>query len=393
VVSKGRPELELLLAIASLGPDSPSYSQLHEHLSHPLDWEHLHALAAWHGMAPLLFHHLTQSQTSQSQAQPPAEAMQALREECRQIAQRNLILAAKLQWVCAHLRSRGLAHIVFKGPLLAERLYGNCALRVSHDLDLLVPEDRLEAVRDALAELGFSDKYGLTPAQQAASFRFGFEHPFAAAGGLDLDLHWRIVPRFIAPSLEMAGLWRRLRMAPLFGSQLPTFAPEDELVALCLHAGQHEWVQISHFCDLAQLLARYPQLDWQLVRSHLGDPHTRRTVFVCLHLLRQHWQLPLPAEMLQAMASDAHAALLARRVATSLWPMPGLMPLQSDLGWLRTRTAGEPFGVRARVMLGIVLGPTLDDFAALRLPRPLAPLYPLLRALRLARKYATRRKG
>lgn len=382
-----RPEMALLLTIARVELTASEQSLLLDLLAGPLDWEYLLAMADWHGLEPLLFHHLHRHAAGIVSPQ----VMQTLRENCNRIAQRNLILASKLQAISAHLRSRKIEHISYKGPLLGEAYYGNCALRVSSDIDIVVPPPRLVAARDALGEIGFSDMYGLSAAQQAAAFRFGFEHSFTAAGGLDVDLHWRVVPKFISRSLDMAGIWRRVTMARLFDCAVPTFCPEDLLVALCLHASQNHWAQLSHFCDLAQLLQVHPQLDWNIVCTHLGDSSTARIVYVCLDLLRRHWHAQIPKDMMARISADPQVARLAHRIQTEWWPAPISIRTETNLRWLLDRSSGEDMGDRLPLLLGVTLTPTLIDFETFKLPRILAPLYPVLRALRLAYKYIFRR--
>jgi hypothetical protein len=379
------PEQILLRTVARLTLNSDERRLLCDLVAGPLAWEYVIATAGWHGLEPLLFQHLVQSATG---FVPPA-TMQMLRDKCQAIARNNLSLAKKLQYVSAHLSAHGIEHIVFKGPLLAETYYGNWALRVSHDLDIIVRPALLGSARDVLSEIGFRDSHGYTAAQQAASFRYGFEHSFTGDGGFELDLHWRVVPKFSARSLDMAEVWRRATTAQLFDSKVPTFCPEDLLVALCLHAGQHDWSQMSHFCDMAQVLMVHPELDWDIVRSHLGDSGSRRVVSVSFELLQRHWQVPLPEEMLVMVAGDSQVADLADRIEREIWPSPGEAGVQSNLRWILDRSAGEDLLDRLRYMTGLLLNPTLDDFDVFKLPQSLAPLYPGLRAVRLGHKYAS----
>lgn len=383
---KHSPELELLIALARVELPLADQSRVNLLISQPLDEDRLLALAADHGLEPLLFHHLS----GPNSAGLSERAMQSLRQASRITAQRAMILASRLQAISDHLESRGLKHAVYKGPLFAETYYGNCALRVFHDLDVIVPPENLLEARHALGEMGFADKYGLSHAQQAASFRFGSQHLFTSPDALDLDLHWRTVPRSVSRSLDVRGIWQRVSMAPLLGRQVPTFCPEDMLVILCLHAGQHEWARLSTLCDIAQLFASHPQLNLDIVRNHLRDSNTTRMVHVSLYLLSQNWTVDLPPDLAAGINADPTIAEFAAKVQSELWPAPALEPsMQSNLRWLLARTKGEALGDRMRFLTGTILGPTLIDFETFKLPRLLIPLYPLLRALRLAFKYIT----
>lgn len=382
------PELALLLAIARVELCAEQKSALGDLLAGPLDWDALLVLAARHGLEPLLFHHLH----SLGLNIVPARVVESLRENCKVIAGRNLLLAARLMEISAHLRARQIEHIAYRGPLLAETCYGNCALRVFRDLDILVPPPRVEAARNALAEIGFSDKYGLSRSQQAASFRLGFEHPFTAAGGVDLDLHWRLVQKFKARSLDMAGIWKRVTWSPFWGREAPGFCPEDLAVALFLHAGHHGWQQLSHMTDLAQLFHIHPRLDWDIVRGHLGDSNTKRIVFVSLYLLQAHWNAQVPEDLQSTIDADPHVARLAGRIQTEIWPSPSPALTTSSLSWMLERSSGEDLADRLRLLAGSFLCPAVEDFELFRLSPVLAPLYPMLRVSRLAYRFVTSRQ-
>jgi hypothetical protein len=187
----------------------------------------------------------------------------------------------------------------------------------------------------------------------------------------------------------MTGIWKRMQRARIFDCELPAFCPEDLLVALCLHTGQHEWVQLSHYCDLAQLLAAHSELDWDIVYSHMGDSNTKRIIHVCLYLLHQHWHARIPHRMMVSISADPHVARLAKRIENEMWPYPESMMLRSEISWLLDRSAGEDLSDRWGLLVGMLFSPTQVDFETFRLPQALVSLYPGMRALRLARKYST----
>ena len=105
-----------------------------------------------------------------------------------------------------------------------------------------------------------------------------------------------------------------------------------------------------------------------------------------LLLATQLLDASVPAEVLNRLQADPTAVALARDFEQRL------------LG--RTRTplgSAARFGLRRRMLAGkragwayslrLALAPAQDDWSELHLPRPLTPLYVLLRPLRLLRKY------
>jgi hypothetical protein len=379
------PEFTLLLTIATVHLPISRQKLFKELLTEQLDWDYLLEMAALHGLEPLLFHHLC---TAAPEA-APFRAMSTLRTHCKTIALRNLLLSAKLREVSAHLTSLQIQHIAYKGPLLAE-LYGNHgALRTYRDLDLLVLQEELPAVRDALHQIGFVDRYGLTEVRQAASFRLGFEHPFSSKAGIDLDVHWRIVQDFKSRAFDIDGLWARKTVVPLLGQDIPALSPEDLMVTLCLHAGHHGWMKLSYMCDLAQLFYVHKVLDWGTVRAHLGDSNTRRIVCLSLYLLQQHWHVDLPESIAALISNDPHIERLAHRIETEIWPNDRPALTTASLWWLLDRTAGENWPDRMRVITGSIFVPSIEDFALCPFSPCLPYLYTGLRIFRLALKYVS----
>ncbi len=65
------------------------------------------------------------------------------------------------------------------------------------------------------------------------------------------------------------------------------------------------------YADIAQLFRIHPQLDWDIVGSHLGDSNTKRIVYVSLRLLKEHWEAQVPEELVARISADPHVARLA----------------------------------------------------------------------------------
>lgn len=340
-----------------------------------IHWSELLHLAELHGLEPILLQKLRKSS-----ADIPGEKLAALERNCSEIATRNLALGRELTRVSAHLRSRGIGHLAYKGPLLSQMLFGTLAMRPSRDIDLSVRSSQAEEAFAALKEIGYADKDNLNQRQQRASIRFATEQCFAK-DRIEVDLHWNLVPRQVSRSLDMDGIWQRMIVARLFDADLPTLRAEDMFVALCLHAGEHAWSQLSLFADLGRLVKMDPGFDWQLVRNHMQDANTCRTVDVTLLLLANCFGMEVPTDLLRR---EMQVELIAARIAREFWSFPERAPhKETSLPWIMERCKGEPLRDRIRWIVGTILTPTLADFQRFSMPESLQFLYPVLRALRL----------
>lgn len=345
------------------------------------DWSRVLQMAEWHRLTPFLYRHVKELSNV-----IPQSIVAELSDANLFNSRRALALAAELLTITNYLRSLGISNLAYKGPVLAYQLYGEVAARITSDLDLLVRPEDVEQTRDALTALGYQDSNGLSRSQQAASFRYGFEHSFCRMNKLAVDLHWRIVPSFVSPSLDTAGIWNRAIEVDFFGKCALTFSPEDLFVVLCLHAGQHEWAHIGLLVDIVQLIKIHPNMDWNIVYRHMRDPNTIRTIAVSCYLVHSGWDIAFPEEISRLWIEDEYVRRVAESVRTSAWTKC-FMP--TDLGWALERTKGEPWRARLRY-LRMFLNPQMADFTACRVPRWLIAGYPFFRAVRLTCKYVYR---
>ena len=132
------PEVDFLLSCARVDLLEAQAQHLRQLLMRPLDWNRLVALAARHGLLPLLARHL---QTLPADT-IPAAVSESLRVHQHAVALRNLGLSGELVRVLRLFAEHGIAALPFKGPTLAQFAYGDPALREFGDLDLLLrPRD------------------------------------------------------------------------------------------------------------------------------------------------------------------------------------------------------------------------------------------------------------
>lgn len=348
-----------------------------------IDWDQLLHLASVHGLEAFLFQEIR----SRSITAPP-QVMQRLGVASAEIAARNLTLGRETLNLASLLQSRGLPHLVYKGPLLGEILYGTQSLRPSHDIDLIVRPEHAKRALELLKGSGYIDSLQLTSGQLQAAIYYGAEYSVAKQG-IEVDLHWRPAPKVLSASLDVDGIWSRATTLPLFNAQLPTLAPEDLFLLLCLHAGEHAWAHLSMFADMAKLLIVADAFDWDIVRAHLRDESTCRAVDVTLLLLVSQFGAKVPPEMLRR---EAQVEIIAAQVISKFWPSPESAPhMETSLRWVLERSHGESLPARLRWISGCIMAPTLSDIRRFQLPLALRFLYPGLRFLRLA--FRTDRKS
>ena len=377
-----RREHELLLLCARSRVGDEDARRIQTIARGELDWDYLTGLARRHTVLPLLQRQLC----AHAGDSVPRNVRQALSEKFRDNAARNLLLAGELVRVVKLLEAEGVHALAYKGPALAASAYGDLSLRRFLDLDIIVRRRDVPRARELLRSLGFRLPVGLSRSQENVLLRSQHAIALARDGGrLTVELHWGVASRRFAAVPLAESVWARAVAVRVGGGEVKTLAPEDLLVALCVHGTKHFWERLAWVCDVAELLNSNPGLDWQLALGLARASHVERMLLLGLRLASGLLGAALPEGLLRRARADAAAGRLSREVAWRMFDGEEFAPL----GLVRS----VRFNLRARRRLlekvryfRFILTPTDKDLAALRLPANLTFAYYLLRPLRLLRK-------
>ncbi len=256
-------------------------------------------LAAFHRVAPLLARTLPQPELS---------------AYARTLLPRTLLLTGELARLLKDWQAQGIEAIPFKGPGLAVQLYGDPALRHFDDLDILVHPQDFPAAKAHLLAIGYQFR-------EAHPFHETFSH---SRGGIEsvVEVHWDVTDEDFPVRIDMEGIWARRIPFTLGGASTFACAPDDLLLLLCAHGSRHLWFRLQWVCDVAQLLRRFPALDWPVVLERARQAGARRSLFLGLAVAHDLLGAPLPPEIEQTLRRDAHTAQLARRVREQILAGP-----------------------------------------------------------------------
>ena len=372
-------EFELLCACAASKPPAESAART-ANWSADVDWNELLRLAEHHGALPLLARNLL---PYSSRFSPEAE--QSLRSAFDANLRRNLWFASELVRIVEHFERRNLFVVPYKGPVLAESVYGDLALRSFGDLDLLVAPADLEGAKDALGDLGYRPSEENNAATQRLERSFGYELAFDSSNGKHLvELQWALLPHFYGVSLRVEDLLARAGRATVGGRDVPSLAPEDLLLVLCLHAAKHLWMRLMWITDIAETM-RSQTIDYAVVLSRARALGIVRilgvSVWLTGHLLGA--QLPKAAE--EIVGSDPQIEILGREFAERL-ARAAYYDFESFAYFRLILRLRERRRDQLRYFWRLIWTPGAGDVAAIRLPEPLFPAYRMVRVLRLLRK-------
>ena len=378
IISGTNREWSVLLAACSAIPFQEKISALKSLLQQSVDWTLLFALADQHGVQPLLYQALLNLDQAMP-AEPRLELKQAFRTNLR----KSLLLSRELIRIVDHLTTLGLESMPYKGPALAEVLYGDIALRQSGDIDLLIHARNLQRIRDAVRELGYTPHFTLTNQQERAYLKSGYEYAFDGAAGPNLlEVQWAIQPRFYAVDYDMDGLFQRAATLTVAGHPMRTPSREDLFLILSVHAAKHVWGRLVWLCDIARLM-NHPDLNWEWIGSQAKELGIARILRVTMLAANRLLQVTIPVAAEESLPKDDAAPALAEKIQPHIVSEAVYNSESVDYFRLMMRLRERRID-QWRFMQRLILTPGPGEWNAVHLPRPLFPLYRLVRLVRLA---------
>jgi hypothetical protein len=385
VLAASRPEIALILAAARVHLERDDVAQIRTSLQGDLDWAYVLRTARRNGMMPLLHRSLS----AVGPDNVPPEILDQLQGAFQDNCLRNLRMTAALLKLLELFGAHGVVAIPYKGPTLAALAYGNLAFRGFVDLDLFVPQGDFARARDLLIAQGYRLAYPLTPTQQTAYVASLGQLPLVSDDGILVELHAAVALRDYGFGIEPDRLGEALAHVSLLSRDVPTFSVENLLLILSAHGGRHRWGSLGWICDVAELVRSRTDVRWERVLHEAERLHARRLLLLGVALAGELLRAPVPDILEAQLRADAVIPWLCAQVQRWLFCETDELPGRSGqlLFHLRARERRRD-GIR--FCLSQVLVPRISDWEAITLPPSLAFAYPLLRPLRLARKYAVR---
>lgn len=379
-------ECSVLLAACSLASREEKSARLSQVLPvRPLDWEALLALAENHGVQPLLH------QALKGNPSVAPENMSRLQQAYQTNLHKTLLLSRELIRIVDLLSARGIEAIPYKGPALAEAIYGDIALRHAGDIDLLIRPQDLPGVRDAVRELGYAPHANFSPAEERAYMKSGYEYAFDGPGGPNLlEVQWAILPRFYSINFETAGFFKRSIAISVAGQFMRSLSYEDLFLVLSVHAAKHLWGRLIWVSDLARLMGR-TDLDWRLVGSEARELGIVRILRVTMELANRWLDADIPNAAHEAVPEDREATQITEEVQT-LFASNTIYNFESlDYFRLMMRLR-ERASDRFQFVQRLLFTPGPGEWQAVQLPASLFSLYRVVRLGRLAGRLTRTRR-
>lgn len=303
--------------------------------------------------------------------------------------------SASLLRLLNSLEAAEVAAMPIKGPAWAESLYGDVAMRVCADLDVIVRHDQMEAAREVALENGYVDAAWYNE-RVVRWHKEGWGHIEMSPTGSNpfLELHWEVFVSIGCRSLHGEDLLARAAPGSLLGREILAPSPIDGLLIDCVHGTKHEWDTVERMLGMAVRVSCTPAEDWERVVAAARRAKCRRRLVIAVEHVCRVFGLEAPAEIHDSLRRDSFARLYLRYLKPVFLENDYERTPQDDLARLATRFIAEDsvlLSLRHAAIRFFTPGP--EDWEAYSLPRHLEWLYYPLRPFRLAMKWVRRLLG
>ncbi len=253
------PEFALLLACIRWPFTSVERENLRALATPDLDWPRFLRMAQSHEVMPLAYRNLRAANSPNV----PATVMNELRTRAAFNMVSNAQWQKSLVSLLDRLEKAGLrTPRLLKGIPLAIEAFGDAALRITNDIDLLVSPEEVAQVDALLIASGYqrtAPAAKLTPRRFAACLAswkdFSYVHP---RDSITVEVHWRLHLNPAMPTFDLADAgataWTTL------GDRQVAILPPDELfLYLCTHGALDGWYKLKWLADVAAIARQLPQ--------------------------------------------------------------------------------------------------------------------------------------
>jgi len=348
-----------------------------------LDWNVLLELAEEHGALGVLAMRLKEIDF----AEIPAACREKLQARMRAQQLFTLSMTAELFRILEEFSGAGIEAVLVKGPLVSLLAYGDPAVRSYVDLDLLLRHRHILSATRLMMDLGFAPDIPLSVIEAG---KVPGEYLFKRPGTSQIvELHTERTFRYYPRPLPVEDYFARRRRVLLDGQEIPALCLEDEFTLNSIHGAKHFWERLMWVADIAAIVARHPEIDWQCTAQYANDVGAARMLHVALQLAESLLRVPIPAPMKGAVARDAAVPRLCRQVIRWL-PSAGYAPPElRERAIFRMRMRGGILA-GALYLLRLSFSPTEEDWAEGAEAKNSRLRDALQRPLRLFKKYGAK---
>lgn len=193
--------------------------------------------------------------------------------------------------------------------------------RISHDIDILVPPERMADAVSALVRGGWQAATGATPQLLAKQMPTLRSLNFLRGDYGDIDLHQKSYHPAQANAADDAALWQRAKPASFAGQDVLVPSAADRLAIAIAHGGLDAHIHSDWLVDCDAAI-RNGAVDWPLFESIITARKLQTPAAISVSYMHQQLGTPIPAPVLTRIIDAAKQAPTSTRLTSLLQAKP-----------------------------------------------------------------------
>ncbi|MFT4687951.1 MAG: hypothetical protein ACI9OD_000142 [Limisphaerales bacterium] len=225
----------------------------------------------------------------------PSSTQNSLADMSAANAVKALLRTRTLIELGKRLENANIPFLSVKGPMLAQRLYGDVGGRHAGDLDFLIDSEHVAAADGLMRESGCrrsSPNFDLSPRQWREYQIIRHEFQYFNQEGIRIEFGWRLAG---LTGTQFDELYAAHRESQFGGISIPRLPATTELLHLFVHGAGHGWFRLFWLLDIALLLRR--DHDWEALMREARRTRTEHCVWQGARLAETIFGVELPASI------------------------------------------------------------------------------------------------
>ena len=270
-----------------------------------LDWDCFLEKARENGISAIVYFKL--NEIKKDCPNIPSMIFEELKNDYYLNAIKNTLIFEELGKVLEIFKKTGLQVIVLKGAALAEKVYGNIALRPMSDIDLLVKKEDLLYTDEQLKMLGYwpSDA-SVNDIDFSSTYLTTLDYRSSSPNSTSFHIHWHFVNstipnEFYIKNIKIENIWQDAEKTKIANVETLVMAPHHLLIHLSEHALRvtHSLSKLSFFCDINEAVNFYKErLDWERLIKESFKFNLNKMVYLSLYFASKFLATQIPENVL-----------------------------------------------------------------------------------------------
>jgi len=270
-----------------------------------IDWDCFLKKARENGVSAVVYSKLNEIKKDCTHI--PSFILKKLKKVYYLNATKNSLIYEELGKVLKIFSNAGLQVIVLKGAVLAEKIYGNLALRPMTDVDLLVKKEDLIFLDEQMKILGYRPSdISVKDIDFSSGYLTTIDYRSLSPNSPSFHVHWHFVNSSIPnesyiKSIKIEDIWRDAEKTNIADVETMVMAPHHLLIHLSEHALRvtHSLSKISFFCDIGEVVNSYQErLDWDRLLKESLKFNLNRMVYISLYFASRFLETKIPENVL-----------------------------------------------------------------------------------------------